>query len=146
MRLSCQKVSLLVVASAIACHNPTGPGTIAAYFVLQSINGRPLPTYLATTPGPSTTIFSSTLTLDKAGNAVITEHRDDMFIGERTYTSTTSYIIRGVQIEIRAEPCLAYPNCVGDRVGKILNGRLNLNINPKSEFQIIYEYRASDNP
>jgi len=146
MRLSCQKISLLVFASAIACHSSTGPGTISAHFVLQSINGRPLPTYLATTPGPSTTIFSSTLILDKAGNAVTTEHRDDMFVGERTYTSTTTYTIRGFQIEIRAEPCLAYPNCVGDRVGMILNDRLNLIINPRSDFQIIYEYRASDSP
>ncbi len=144
MRLSCQKVSLLVFASAIACHNATGPSTISAHFVLQSINGRPLPTYLAATPGPTATIISSSLTLDETGKAVIVEHRDDMFVGERTYTSTTSYTIRGLQIEIFAEPCLAYvgANCAENRVGKILNDRLNLIINPSSDFQIVYEYRA----
>ena len=74
MRLSCQKVSLLLFASIIACHDPTGPSTISAHFVLQSINGRPLPTYLAATPGPTTTIISSDLTLDKAGNGPYTQH------------------------------------------------------------------------
>jgi hypothetical protein len=146
MRLSCWKIFLPLFASVIACTDTTGPSTVSAHFVLESINGRPLPTYLAITPGPSSTIFSSTLTLDKAGTAVITEHRDDMLLGERTYTSSTSYRIHGLQIEIDAQSCLAYPNCIGDRAGKIFNGRLSLNINPRSQIQIIYDYRASDNP
>lgn len=147
MRLSCQKVSLLLFASIIACHDPTSPSTISAHFVLQSINGRPLPTYLSATPGPTATIISSDLTLDKAGNAVIIEHRDDMFNGERTYTYTTSYEIRGFQIEIHPQVCLAIiPDCVGRRAGTVFKGRVNMIINPTSDFQILYEYRAAANP
>jgi hypothetical protein len=146
MRLSCQKVSLLLFASIIACHDPTGPGTISAHFVLHSINGRPLPTYLAATPGPTATIISSDLTLDKAGNAVIIEHRDDMFNGERTYTYTTSYEIRGFKIDIHGQVCLAYPDCLGNRAGTIFNERLNMIINPTSDFHIVYEYHAAANP
>jgi len=145
MRLSCQKASLLVLASTIACSDSTGPRTVSAHFVLQSINGRALPTYLAATPGPSTTIFSSTLTLDRSGNAVITEYRDDMLIGERTYTSTTTYTINGSKIEIAGQACLTYPDCIGQRAGTIFNNRLNLTINPRMDFPIVYEYRAAAN-
>jgi hypothetical protein len=146
MRLSCQKVPLLVLASIIACTDSTGPRTVSAHFVLQSIDGRALPTYLAATPGPSTTIVSSTLTLDLSGNAVFTEHRDDMNIGERTYTSATTYTVNGSQIEIAGQACLTYPDCIGQRVGTIFNNRLNLTINPRMDFQIVYEYRAAANP
>ncbi len=146
MHLSRQKISLLVLASTIACSDSTGPRTVSAHFVLQSIDGRVLPTYLAATPGPSTTIFSSTLTLDRSGNAVITEHRDDMLIGERTYTSTTTYTINGSQIEIAGQACLVYPDCIGRRAGTIFYNRLNLTINPRMDFPIVYEYRAAANP
>src|SRR6266550_2811254 len=145
MHLSRQKISLLVLASTIACSDSTGPRTVSAHFVLQSIDGRVLPTYLAATPGPSTTIFSSTLTLDRSGNAVITEHRDDMLIGERTYTSTTTYTINGSQIEIAGQACLVYPDCIGRRAGTIFYNRLNLTINPRMDFPIVYEYRAAAN-
>lgn len=144
MRLFCQKVSLLVFALIIACHEPTGPTAISAHFVLQSIDGRSLPTYLAATPGPTATILSSSLTLDKTGKAVIAEHRDDMWIGERTYTNSTTYTIRGSKLEIHGQACLAYPDCIGDRIGSIINDRLNLIINPESDFQIVYEYRLTN--
>jgi hypothetical protein len=97
MRLSCQKVSLLILASAIACSEPAGPRTVSAQFELQAINGRPLPTYLAPTPGPTATILSSTLVLEKTGKGVMTEHRDDMFQGETTSTYTFDYRINGFQ-------------------------------------------------
>jgi len=147
MRLSCQKVSLLLFASIIACHDPTGPSTISAHFVLQSINGRPLPTYLAATPGPTTTIISSDLTLDKAGNAVIIEHRDEMFHGEQTSTYATNYEIRGFEIQLHPQVCLAIiPDCFEGRAGTVFNGRLNMTINHASDFHIVYEYRAAANP
>jgi hypothetical protein len=144
MRLSRQKISLSAFAFIIACSDPTGPTAISAHFALQSINGRSLPTYLAATPGPTATILSSTLTLDKTGTAVIVEHRDDMWIGERTYTSTTTYTIRGSKLEIDGQACLAYPDCIGDRVGSIVNDRLYLTINPESDFPIVYEYRVTN--
>ena len=145
MHLSCQKVSLLILVSTIACHDPAGPATVSANFVLTAINGRPLPTYLAATPGPTTTIISSILTLDKAGKGVMTEHRDDMFLGEGTYTYTFDYKIRGLQIETGpSDACPINSNCLGVRTGMIFNGRLNLVINPDSDLRIVYEYRGSD--
>jgi hypothetical protein len=144
MRLSCQKVSLVAFALIIACNDPAGPTAVSAHFALQSINGRPLPTYLAATPGPTATILSSSLTLDNTGKAVIVEHRDDMWIGERTYTSTTTYTLRGSRLEIDGQACLAYPECIGDRVGSILNDRLYLTINPETDFPIVYEYHRTN--
>jgi hypothetical protein len=145
MRLSCQKFSLVLFLLAIACSDPAGPDTVLARFELQSINGRSLPTYLAVTPGPSATIFSSTITLDKSGKAVITEHRDDMLIGERTYTYTTTYTIDGLTLNIAGQTCLAYPDCIGPRVGRLVNTRLNVTINPASDFPIVYEYTYAVN-
>ena len=89
MRLSRQKAFLLVLIASIACHSTTGPETISAFFTLQTIDGRALPTYLAATPGPSATIISSSLALYTTGKAVMIEHRNEMLRGG--VTDTTAY-------------------------------------------------------
>jgi hypothetical protein len=112
---------------------------------LDNIDGRPVPTYLAATPGPTATIISSILTLNSAGKAVITEHRSDTFAGERTYTNTYDYRIDGDQIEIGSfKLCAPNAICVPNRIGTISSDGLNLVINPESEQQIItYNYRIA---
>ena len=144
MRLSCQKAFLLLFAT-IACHNSTGPRTVSAQFALQTIDGRQLPTYLAATPGPTATIFWSTLTLDQSGKAVMTEHRRvDPFSTEGTYTNTLDYRIQGFQIEIGSfEPCPINASCAANMVGTIVGSTLRLLINPGSSFPITYEYRTA---
>jgi len=144
MRLPCQKALFLII-STIACHNSTGPRTIDAQYALQTINDRQLPTYLAPTPGPTATIFWSTLTLDKAGKAVMAEHRRvEPPLTEGTYTYTYDYRINGNLIEIGSfQPCPANANCAPNRVGTIFGSTLRLSINPGSQFHIVYEYRIA---
>jgi hypothetical protein len=140
MHLLREKAFLLVLASAIACHSPTGP--VSARFVLENINGRSLPTYLASTPGPTTTIFSASLTLDKSGTVVMTEHRRDLLRGEGTYTDTLEYRIHGIQIEIGCfKPHIGTDMCP-NLTGTILGGILHLNVGRQASTAIIYTYRA----
>ena len=144
MQLSRQKSLLLVLLSTFACHDTTAPETVSAYFVLQTINGRALPTFLSATPGPTTTIISSSLMLDKTGKAVTIEHREDTFQGEGTYTTTYHYTIHDNQIEIGPfSPCLDTTMCPGNLIGTISPSGLTLIINPISpDFQIVYQYRS----
>ena len=149
MRLLCQKGFLLVLVSGIACSDSTGPQTISAFFSLQSIDGRALPTFIAETPGPTATIISSSLILDKAGNAVRIEHRNEMLRGDVTDTTTYQYQMHGTQIEILLPvACLAIDSCPPfEWTGTISPFGLSLVINPYTpESHIDYAYRrvASD--
>jgi hypothetical protein len=145
MRLLRQKALLLVLFSTIACSDSTGPRTISAFFTLQSIDGRALPTYIATTPGPTTTIISSSLLLDKTGKAVRIEHRNEMFRGDVTDTTTYQYTMHGAQIEIFVpEVCLAIYSCPPvEWTGTISPFALSLVVNPYStDSHIVYHYRT----
>lgn len=100
MRLSCQRALLLLLVSAIACNDATGPVSLPAQFELVNINGRPLPTPLAFTPGLTATILSASLRLDDSGKAVMTENRT-LFDGTpATSTTTLDYRINGNDIEV----------------------------------------------
>ncbi len=144
MRLFSQKAFLLVLVSSIGCDSTTAPPSVSGYFVLQTINSRALPTFLAATPGNTATIVSSTLTLNTAGKAVVTEHRQDIFQGDGTYSTTLDYRIHGTQIEIGSfSPCPINALCAANWIGTFTPGGLSLSINPASvDFQIVYEYRA----
>ena len=142
MRLFRQKCFLPVLFGILACSNATGPETVSARFVLQTIDGRALPTYIAATPGPSSTIISSSLTLDKAGNAVVVEHRDELFRGDVTDTTTYGYTVHGNRIEMHSVSiCLANTICPGSRAGTISPFGLSLDINPTSiDSHIVFKY------
>jgi hypothetical protein len=141
MRLSRQKVSLLLLVSGIACSDSTSPNTVSAFFRLQTIDGRALPTYVAATPGPTSTIISSSLTLDETGTAVVIEHRNEMLRGDVTDTTTYGYTIHGNQIEM-GMVCLAITTCPF-RTGTISPFGLSLVINSTSaDSHIVYKYRS----
>lgn len=145
MRLLRQKALLLALVSGIACSDSTGPQTISAFFSLQSIDGRALPTYIATTPGPTTTIISSSLLLDKTGNAVRIEHRNEMLRGDVTDTTTYQYTMHGAKIEIFLPvACLAIYSCPPfEWTGTVSPFALSLVINPySSDSHIVYQYRT----
>jgi hypothetical protein len=140
MRLSRQKVLVLLLASGIACSDSTGPETVSAFFTLQTIDGRALPTYIAETPGPNATIITSSLILDKTGTATVIEHRDETFRGDVTDTTTYGYTIHGNQIEMGSF-CLAITTCPV-RTGTVWPFGLSLVINPTSpDYHIVYAYR-----
>jgi len=112
--------------------------------MLQTIDGRALPTYIAATPGGASTVISSSLTLDKAGKAVAIEHRDDMFRGDVTDTTTYEYRLQGTQIQMESPiVCLAITSCPTIRLGTISPFGLSLVINPNStDFHIVFKYRS----
>ena len=143
MRLTCQKVLLLVLASTLGCDS-TGPGTGRLY-TLDNINGRPLPTYLAATPGLTPTILDATLRLDDSGTAVITEHRRYFDGSEATITNTSTYTVSSNEIVIESFwPCPINAICLGKIRGELTDGMLSLAVAPLggSDAFIIYNYRA----
>ena len=145
MRLLSQKAFLLVLVSSIACSDSTGPRTISALFNLQSIDGRALPTYIANTPGPTKTIISSTLILDKTGKAIRIEHRNEMLRGDVTDTTTYQYTMHGAQIEIFLPIiCLTIYSCPPSGwTGTVSPFALSLVVNPFStDSHIVYRYRS----
>lgn len=144
MRLSRQKVFLVVLVSGIACSDGTGPDSVSAFFMLQTIDGRALPTYIAVTPGPTTTIISSSLILDKTGEAVVIEHRNEMLRGDVTDTTHYLYQLHGTQIEMSVPIlCVTLMPCPAVRAGTISSLGLSLVINPNStDSHIVYQYRG----
>ena len=81
MPLSCKGVFLVLLVSTMACRGLSEPATIAADFVLDNINGRPLPTFVS--PIPETpSIISATLHFDVSGRVVMTELQRDIIQGE----------------------------------------------------------------
>jgi len=143
MRLSCQKALLLAVITTIACDTATtAPSLPSTHYQLRAINGRQLPTYLASSPGSTATILSSELFLSTTGKAIMIEHRQDIVLGEGSYTNTFDYRINGNQIEIGSfEPCPINANCAANRAGTFSSAGLSLVINPGPDALIVYEYR-----
>ena len=149
MHLFSEKVAVLLIASSIACHEATGPidGPVSGRYVLETIDGRPLPTFIAVIPAGGTTVFSSSVTLDKAGKAVIIEHRHSDFLGENrewTDTSTFDYRIHDGLIEIGSfSSCPINTECAPSRTGTISGAELNLVFGRINDLKIMGRYRAT---
>jgi len=106
MRLSRQKAFVLLLAATIGCSDTTAPIKVPTQFDLVNINGRPIPTYFSPTPGNPPTILSASLSFYEAGQAVMTEHREDVNGIETTRTANLVYRIRGDQLVLS---CLQPP-------------------------------------
>jgi hypothetical protein len=143
MRLLCQKVLLLAAFSIIACRDSSGP-LESREFVLHDINGRPLPTYLATTPGLTPTIVSSSLVLNSAAQAVITEHRIEWDGSEHDYILNYIYKITGSTIVFEsATPCPPNALCAGPPKGSLTPFGLTLDWAPNDPGLIVYNYEIA---
>lgn len=146
MHLTSRKVVLLSLALVIACRESTGPAAVAAQFELTDIDGRPLPTPPAFTPGLTPTILSGTVALDATGNATIVEHRTEWNGVDAIYTSHYTYKITGSRIEFElSPPCPPNAICSGAPSGTFSLGRMSLirgyvNTNP-----ITYNYLLTGN-
>src|SRR3979411_599849 len=99
MPLSCKGVFLVLLVSTMACRGVSEPATIAADFVLDNVNGRPLPTFVSPIPEPPS-IISATLHFDTSGSVLMTELQRDIIQGEVTTTHTLDYVISGNSVEI----------------------------------------------
>jgi hypothetical protein len=143
MRLLCQNVLLIAAFSIIACRDSSGP-LGSREFVLHDINGRPLPTYLATTPGLTPTIVSSSLVLKSAAQAVITEHRIDWDGSEHEYTINYIYKITGSTIVFDSPtPCAPNALCAAPPKGSITPFGLTLDLASNDPGLIVYNYEIA---
>jgi hypothetical protein len=139
MRLS-RRIALLVAIGAIAgCSDSSGPPTRAIY-VLETINGRPLPTVFLPIP-EAPTILGGSLELDGNGHATIVEHRREMTGAEPTYITTFKYTVSGAQIHFElATPCPPAAICAAPPEGVILNRHLFLDWS-NGNGDLIYDYQ-----
>ena len=138
MRLLRQTVFSAIVVGAIACHDASGPPTLPANYLLSSINGRPLPTYLAPLP-ESPTVTYSTLFLGSAGNAVLIEHRQVMTApGDVTYTTNFTYSIHDNTIDFHID-CPDNALCAAP-VGKFVNSHLLVDFSGGTG-AVVYDYQ-----
>lgn len=145
MRLSRWTLSFLASASILACRDTTAPERIFAGFVLQSVNGQPLPAVLFSDPTRTLTVVSSILTLTIDGRAFIGESytQDSQgIVTHPTFTATLDYRLHGDQIEIGSfTPCPPNALCAANATGTLLNGTLILN-NPLPAPTKVYLYRT----
>jgi hypothetical protein len=136
--------AFVLLAVSLACHDSTGPRTISAAFALNNIDGRPLPTYIAPTPGLTPTVVSGLLILDETGQAVMTENRIEWNGVDATYTVNYAYEIRGDQITFSMlQPCPPNATCLAPPKGTISFGRLALEIGRLGNQPILYNYRPA---
>jgi hypothetical protein len=135
MRLPRQKAFFLVVASTMACSQTAAPPTSGSY-VLESINGQPVPANIQAEAGDTITVLSSSLTLDGFGRAQLSEHiryvHPNSPPGEQNYTTGYSYSIKGSRIVGQiivfdySPPCPPNALCVAPPQGRFSGFKLIL--------------------
>jgi hypothetical protein len=147
MRLSCLKALLPVVALTTACHEATAPPqAISRLYILESIDGRPLPTITSAGAGDTTTMLWATFTLDPVGNAVEVDHRRHVYLTnpaeETTFAAHYEYRTTGDSVTVGSfMPC---PDlCPSNRVGILSDSMLALTVgyNPYPINPTVYLYR-----
>lgn len=146
MRLSCQNAFLLLLAATIGCGDTTAPIKVPAQFDLVNINGRPVPTYFSPTPGLTPNILWASLSFYEAGQAVMTEHREEVDGTETTRTANLVYRIKGNQLVLSCfqPPAISAPIdllCVS-YTGTISADSLSLIFVP-GPGSVIYNYRPA---
>jgi hypothetical protein len=140
MRLTRKKWFLFALASILACHDSTGPTTITAQFDLTDIDGRPVPTYPAATPGLTPTIISQIVTLNEDGTAVIFEHRTQWDGTDATFDSNYTYQISDGKIAFNFH-CPIDADCIAPPEGTIFGNRLSLVMGRLDNIPITYNYK-----
>jgi hypothetical protein len=130
MRLVRPIAAAFVGLLATGCGDPTAPKRVTALYILESINGQPLPATFSQSPIETATVFWATLNLDLAGNASMAERRRSVYATsqhERTNTWLTGYEITGQAIVI-GPPCGSdvERDCAIRRYGEIIGSTLTL--------------------
>lgn len=139
MRLSCKTVLVGAIASIVACNDIAAPPTPPADYVLDTINGRALPTFVSAIPeGP--TILAATLQLSASGTASLTELRREMDGTRLNVTSHYTYLIAGDQIQFDYDPpCPPNALCAAPPRGTISGSHLTLAMYGANS-GIVYEF------
>lgn len=126
MHLPRQKCLLLIGVMTTACHEATAPPAPAPAieYMLESFNTQPLPAVINAAGGDTTTLFSATLFLGRASNAMIVAHSRQVHptLPPRDATDTVrySYVIVGDSIAFDySPPCPPNALCVMPPYGKV---------------------------
>jgi len=143
MHLTCRKAVVLFAIAFVGCHESTAPKTISAEFRLNDINGRPLPTYEAPTPGRTVTVLGGSLALEPTGVATIIEEREQPDGTPYVLAGTYTYQIDGNDVSFtRSRPCPIEFECLPTPHGTIspVTGGLALEVGQFGTTPIIYNF------
>jgi hypothetical protein len=150
MNLSCQKAFVLVLTLTMACNESTAPPPEAAprLYILESINGRPIPTFVSADQTGTSFVLWATLTLDVAGNAVREERWRNVYppnTEEGTFIAHYQYRIIGDNITVGIfTPCPIDAVCEGNKVGKITGTSLTLAYENPTAPIFLYRLASTD--
>jgi hypothetical protein len=103
MRLPCQKVLLVLAPLTLSCGDPTSPELPWHFYVLESVNGQPLPVILSPIPEATTTVLWANLTFQRDEDVIWVEHRrevSDNVSRENTYRTPLRYRRKGNTVQI----------------------------------------------
>ena len=148
MRIS-RSIALGVIGLvSVGCSDTTSPRPASGYYVLESVNGQPLPAVIGPIPEESISVLFGYLALDDdSDNALTVELRrelDQNVPRETHYTSTFNYEIEGNTIEL-------FPHCdetafCGSIDGVISGDTVSLTIALTSQMSFTYVYRRAELP
>ncbi len=146
MRHSCQKAFFLLAAATIACGDPLSPRPVVSAYVLESINGQPLPfAMMQPIPEETITVLHGTLTLYVDSRATSVERRREHPLNnpeETTYTRESGYRVDGNRIWIGVINCPPNALCVAPSEGFIVGSTLTLNVRSSfTDAYLIYQYQ-----
>jgi hypothetical protein len=131
MQLSRKKVLLLLgVAFTTACRETVAPlpGTISAFYVLQTFNGQPLPTIQRVVPpGDTVRVLLSTIAFDRTAQA---KFSDDLLVSHLSSPPTRSTVTYTLGYRITDDNvvfyCIGPLDCIGQLVGTFAGTTLTL--------------------
>lgn len=139
MRLLGKCVLAFLIAPVIACHDTSGPPALPANYMLVSVNGRPLPTFISPIP-EAPTVLDGALFLDGAGNAVVREHQRVMIApGEVTYNTNYTYTITDNTIQFHIN-CPIGAFCIAPPTGTFVDSHLLVDMSGGNK-SLIYDYQ-----
>ncbi|HET6546430.1 MAG TPA: hypothetical protein VFG55_06765, partial [Rhodanobacteraceae bacterium] len=130
--LSRLKALLPLVALTMACGESTTPHRAeSGLYILESVDGHPLPAIVSAGPAETSFILSATIMLDDAGNAVRSEHWRYTYqpnhTDEGTFVAHLQYRLSEDNITVGMfQPCGSAALCEGNKVGKLTPTTLTL--------------------
>jgi len=129
--------AFLVIVTAIGCNDPTSPAP--GSFLLQSVDGRPLPAEVAPGPGGPTIVVGGSVVLVTDGTAILGTRTRVGIGGEHFSNRYLKYRLEGRRIVI--EDCPPNASCTLI-TGELIGSRLNLHMTGYDT--PTYQYRRTD--
>ena len=108
MRFCRHESFLLLAALSLGCADSTAPEPIHSFYVLESVNGQPLPAVLSPLPEESISVLSATLEFDSKDHVTWAERRRELSNNvprETVYTTRLDYRRDGPTVEIGYFDC-----------------------------------------